>query len=247
MFLKAVWVLNCTRENSVLYTKTLWIHPVYRCKINTLHKKEVTNWNTVFSSTQASSTPSKNSSSRPDTVQHHSLSGVVKHKHAIYSSLTLSWLYIWEYMFQFSTFHSLLFEATNVWVGETLAKKKKRKCWTCQRIKINLDSSARKTQQTLACVLLVYSHMQSICFLLFISFSDKSLQTKPPPSNKRALVVVGMKWNLSVMSPLFQYAAREPRHEKGKPENVPLVQWWPLSNCRLMHSKQNGKCLSYEM
>lgn len=44
----------------------------------------------------------------------------------------------------------------------------------------------------------------------------------------------------------FEYTALKPWEGKEMPKNVPPVQWQPLSECRLIHSKLNGKCLSNE-
>lgn len=41
-------------------------------------------------------------------------------------------------------------------------------------------------------------NMQSDCFLLFIFFPDEDFQTLAR-SNNRAIIVAGMKWNLSDM------------------------------------------------
>lgn len=209
------------------------------------YRKWLIKTQTVFQ-TEASRTPSKKS------YTHQILTGwAVKHKHAIYSSLTFSWQYFGEYMFQFPSFHSPLFEATDVWVGRRNLKSiKNGNVEQTKALKLNQDSSRRERSKHwhVSCWFSVTCNQLCSFSSFFFFFSpDKGLQIKPPRWNNRAMIVVGIKWNLSVTSPPpFQHAAPKPREGEEKPKNVPLVQWLPLSNCRLIHSKQNGKCLSNE-
>ena len=88
--------------------------------------------------------------------------------------------------------------------------------------------------------------MQSTCFLLFI-FS-------PPRQGKQNRLVRTIEpWLLRAQSetylscsPLSSMQRRSLEKEKKSQKMSLLVQWRSLSNCGLIHSKQNGKCLSNE-
>lgn len=72
--------------------------------------------------------------------------------------------------------------------------------------------------------------MQSTYFLLFILFfPDKGLQTKLPRSNNRAVIVVGIKWNLSVVQ-LPSSTQRWSTEKEKKSQKMSL--WYNVCLCQ---------------
>ena len=170
------------------------------------YRKWLIKTQTVFQ-TEASRTPSKKG------YTHQILTGwAVKHKHAIYSSLTFSWQYFWEYMFQFSSFHSPLFEATNVWVGRRNLKSiKNGNVEQAKALKLNQDSSRRERSKHwhVSCWFRVTcNQLCSFSSLFFFFPPDKGLQTKPPRWKKRPRIWGGKNWKFFSPPPPPPFSVR---------------------------------------